>query len=130
MKKLNNLNDTLSVAIADDIVGIGNIIKASPEIHRRANLEQARNKFTMTAEISQEDVLRIQQLSAPLKRADEMAAQLNDMQQLWKDKIKYMDRRTRRAYKRHARELAKQFKAYCSMHGITYTYKNINDESN
>lgn len=121
MEKFNNLNDTLFVVIADDIVRVGNIIKTSSEIRRRVNLEQARNKFTMTAEISKEGFLRIQQLSAPLKRADEMAVQLNDMQQAWTDKIKYMDRRQRRAYKRQFWALAKQFKAYCTKNGINYT---------
>lgn len=119
MKRINDPSAILSALIASgDVVDLGNITEVNADI---VNIEQARNKFTMTAQISQEERHRIQQLFGPLKKADEMAAELNNMQQTWTDKIKFMDRRTRRKYERQFRALAKQFKAHCTKNGINYT---------
>lgn len=119
MKKINTPSAILSALIAsDNVVYLGNIIEVNADIE---NIEQARNKFTMKAQICQEEMHRIQQHFDPLKKADEMAAELNDMQQTWTEKIKYMDRRTRRKYERQFRALAKQFKAHCTKNGINYT---------
>ena len=120
IKMNNNLNDIQPAAIAGNAVTIGNITKASPDI-RCLNLVPALSKLTMSAQICQEAQCQLQQHLAPLKKADGMAAELNNMQQTWTDKIKFMDRHARRAYKRQFWALAKQFKAYCTKNGINYT---------
>ncbi len=126
MNKPNYLKATLAAAISTgDIVKIGDIKTRSTGEAARVDLDQVRNKLTMSATISHGDARRLREAAVPLMKAEEMADRLRIMQEMWAAKIRYMDRRTRRAYTRQFWANVEQFKAYCTKNGINYNIKKI-----
>lgn len=121
MDKENCLKKSLALLLSSgDIVKIGDIKTTLTDYGQRVSLDQARNKLSFSVQLSREDANRMMEVFAPLKKAEEMAAQLREMQKLWNDKIKYMDRRTRRAYMRHLLAKIELFTIFCTKYGINY----------
>lgn len=121
MEKEKHLKASLALILSSgDAVKIGNIKSRITDDGHRMNLDQVRNKLSFSAQLSRKDANRLMEEIGPLLKAEEMAEQLRAMQRLWNDKIKYMDRRTRREYKRRFWAKTELFTIFCTKYNINY----------
>ena len=131
MNKLNYLKTSLAVVIScGDIVRIGDIKTRSMNEAAGVDLDRVHNKLTMSAKINPDDARQLLQATTPLAKSEEMADEIRNIQEVWGRKIRYMDRRTRRAYTRQFWARVKHFKAYCTKNGINYNIQHIKSEEN
>lgn len=119
MEKENHLKASLALMLsAGDVVKIGEIKSRTTDDGHRVDLDKVRNELSFSAQLSRRDANQLRAEIAPLLKAEEMADRLRTMQRLWNDKIKYMDRRTRRAYTRRFWAQIDLFTIFCAKHNI------------
>lgn len=121
MEKEKHLKASAALILSSgDVVTIGDFKVRTIVTSHRVNLDKVRNKLSFSAQLSQKDANRLGAEIWPLLKAEEMAEQLRAMQRLWNDKIKYMNRRTRRAYTRRFWAKTELYTIFCTKHGINY----------
>lgn len=119
MEKEKHLKASLALILSSgDAVKIGDIKSRITDDGQRVDLDQVRNKLSFSAQLSRRDANNLREEIAPLLKAEEMADQLRSMQRLWNNKIKYMDRRTRRVYTRQFWAKIELFEMFCNKYGI------------
>lgn len=119
MEKEKHLKASLALILSSgDAVKIGDIKSRITDDGHRVDLDQVRNKLSFSVQLSRRDANSLRKEMAPLLKAQEMAAQLRSMQSLWINKIKYMDRRTRRVYTRQFWAKIKLFEMFCKRYNI------------
>lgn len=119
MEKEKSLKASLALILSSgNVVKIGDIKAGTIDDGHRVNLDDFRQRMSFSTQLSQKDVNKLMGGISPLLKAEKMAKQLRAAQRLWNEKIKYMDRGTRRAFTRRFWANYNLFTIFCTKHGI------------